>query len=157
MAAPLTNGQKAYLAQLSERAFNRTAALARGRGETVADGWRERGTWRHEQVAKACGKFGLRCCSQDDYGAVKAHFLELLGEPGAALKAEVHGRAEANDRRQVEWKIILLLKRLGKTLPYADGICRQMFRGVSLQDATTRGLWGVYFALKKQERRETTV
>lgn len=137
MSAPLTHGQKAYLAQLSDRAFNLLAAQARGRGEdpaatlgaaldsqfgalglSLADllpsaichlpfpqltPSAQREAFRHAHVAIATGKLGLRCCSQDDYKRVEAHFLDLLGETGKALNA--HLRAETNSRRQVAWKI----------------------------------------------------
>ena len=173
MSAPLTNSQKRYLSQLSDRAFNHLAALARGRGESFPasspsplNGERAgvrgeaislsalRSQFRHAEVAKACSKLGLRCCSQDDYGAVKAHFLHLLGEDGRALKAHVH--AASNGRRQVEWKITQTLGRLGKGMAYAEGICRRMYHGTALMDASDKQLWKLFYALEYQLKRQRT-
>lgn len=142
MAAPLTNRQKAYLAILAQRAW---------RQAPEADAL-DANAWRHEQVAAACGKKGLRCCSQNDYGAVKARFLDLVGEPGRALAADVHGRAELNERRQVLWKIRARCREYGVSEALADGICRQMTRGrglVEVEESST--LWNVYFKLRYYE------
>lgn len=165
MAAPLSNTQKRYLSQLSDRAYNRLAALARGRGEEFppspgGEGWGEggpvsesklRAAFRHDEVAKACGKLGLRCCSQDDYNAVKAHFLTLLGEDGRAFKE--HVRAQSNGRRIVEHKIVQALAALGQRMPYAESICRRMYHGTGLADATDKQLWKLFYALQYQINR----
>ena len=141
MAAPLTNAQKRYLSQLSRQAW---------RASPEADALDE-GTYRRNEVAAACGKLGLRCCSQDDYGAVKGHFQNLLGHPGQALKTMVQGDPEANQRRVVEFKIMNRLTRLGEPLSYGESICRRMTRGAeSLTSAATKTLWKVFFALNKE-------
>lgn len=147
----LSNGQKAYLSQLSDRAFNRLAALAHGRGEELDSSTAARAKFRHEQVAEACGKLGLRCCSQDDYKTVEAHFLHLLGEDGRAMKALVRG--EGNPRRVVEWKITKALEALGRPISYADGICRRMYHGTALMDASDKQLWKLFYALQYQLQR----
>jgi hypothetical protein len=56
--------------------------------------------WRHAEVAKACGKAGLRCCENHDYPIVMAHFLKLAGEDGQALNWLL--RAQSDGRRQAE-------------------------------------------------------
>jgi hypothetical protein len=139
MGAALSNGQKRYLAQLARRAWERDAE---------ADGLDEAG-FRHEQVARAVGRLGLRCCSQDHYGAVKAHFLNLLGQPGRALEADLRGRPELNERRIILWKIKERCREYGIGIGVAEGICRQMTRGRSLEEADeTRTLWNVFFKLR---------
>ena len=149
MSAPLSHRQKAYLAQLAHRAFNRAAAIARGRGETQADDWRARDDWRHDQVSKACGKAGLRCCSQDDYKLVEAHFLELLGEPGRAFNCFV---AAATERRRVaEWKLIHECESAGYPMAYADAICRAQNHGAGLQDVDESTLWRLIYTIRNRD------
>lgn len=139
MSAALTVGQKRYLAQLARSAWRKSAE---------ADSLDEAG-FRHEQVARACGRLGLRCCSQDHYGAVKAHFLNLLGQPGQALAADVRGRPELNERRMILWKIKARCREYGIGIGVADGICRQMTRGRGLEEAEEpRTLWNVFFKLR---------
>lgn len=133
----LTSYQKQRLARLCERAFNRQAALARGRGEAVATDWRSRAAWRHQEVAAACGKEGLRCCDQGDYKVVEARFLELLGESGQAMEAEYRGASEA--QRQVEWVICRACEKWGLPLNYVNAICRTQF-GCDLTEATLHQL-----------------
>ena len=150
MSAPLDNNQKRILSQLCRRAFNRELALARGRGEKLAALSEE--TFRHEHVAKACGKTGLRCCSQADYGAVKAHFLDLLGEHGAAFEAVHHG--EGNARRVAEFKLVQACRLAGLTLAYAAKICQTQFK-CSLEDATEKQIWCITFTMKNRGRKVT--
>lgn len=147
MSAPLTKGQKRYLAQLSDRAFRLLGARARGAGQDwPEDNSANRAAFRHQHVIQASAKHGLRCCGQADYAAVKAHFLSLLGEDGAAMNALVRGGDNA--RRQKEWLIQRELTRLGRTLPYAAGICRRMFHGLSILEASPDQLQKVVSALR---------
>lgn len=171
MSAALSNGQKAYLAQLSDRAFNRLGAMARGRGETFYEGPHEatqRELFRHAEVAKACGKRGLRCCSQEDYKAVEAHFLELLGEHGRAFNAQV--RAATEQRRLIEYKITEACREFGFNITYADAICRSQNHGKGIEEidgsseAGLKCLWRVFYTVRsrglakqKKERREVAV
>jgi len=148
----LTKDQKRYLSQQSDRLYNLDAAKARGRGETPDVTTKARATFRHGHVIAACGKHGLRCCSQEDFATVKAHFQNALGEPGQALKTLVHG--DDNARRQVEWKITRACAALGKSVAYAHGICKQRFHGLHIADASVRQLWGIYFALVKHQQRQ---
>jgi hypothetical protein len=148
MSAALNKGQKAYLAQLFERAFNQAAAVARGRGEEPAVDTKARTTWRHQEVAKACGKLGLRCCSQADYKRVEAHVLDLLGEAGKAFNA--HVRAETNERRIAEWKLVQTCKEFGFHLAYAEAICRRQHNGLGLDDVDEKALWNLMFTVRNR-------
>ena len=150
MAAPLTNDQKRILSPLARRAFNRELALARGRGEKLADLNEQK--LRHEHVARACGKLGLRCCTQDDYGAVKAHFLDLLGEHAQAFRAVHHG--EGNARRVAEYKLVQACEGAGLTLAYAAKICANQFK-CALEDATEKQLWCLMFTVQNRGRKVT--
>jgi ribosomal protein S14 len=149
----LHTNQKAYLAQLARRAFNLEGARARGRGEAFDSSCKAFDAWRQQEVGKACGKLGLRCCDQRDYRTVEGHFLNLLGQPDKALNSFV--KAQSEERRQVQFKIKSMCQRLGKPLDYAHGVCRQMFRGLAYEDASDAQLWKVFFALKYQLERET--
>lgn len=144
MSAPLTKDQKRYLSQLARRALNIVRALARGRGETF-DVKEE--DWRHEEVIAACGKHGLRCCSQDDYAAVKAHFLDKLGQHGDAFNAQV--RAATEKRRQAEAVLVRECEKAGFKLAYADAICRTQNK-CGLFDATEKQLWHLIYTVRNR-------
>jgi len=145
MAAPLTNRQKAYLAMLAKEAFDKCGARsACGAGPLAVSLAEEK--FRHSEVARACGREGLRCCSQDHYGLVKSHFLGLLGREGGAVQAYV--RQASNGLRVIAWKIVERCREYNIPLAKADGICRQMTHGRGLQEVEeTRTLWNVYFKL----------
>lgn len=144
MSAPLSNYQKRHLSQLARRALNHTRALARGRGEefnvTEED-------YRHEQVIEACGKHGLRCCSQDDYKAVEAHLLDKLGQHGPAFNAQV--RAATEKRRVAEFKLDAELKAAGLHVNYANAICQRQFN-CTIFDATERQLWNLVYTVRNR-------
>lgn len=153
MSAPLTRSQKSYLAQLSERAYRRALAMARGSGEeeSFLGEFRDGESYRHEMVARAVGKLGLRCCSQDDYAAVKGHFLEALGEHGAAFNAALRGASNA--RRVVEWKIFHECVTSGLHPSYADKICRAQNHGKTITEIDdVRRLWAVFYTVRNRGR-----
>lgn len=149
MGAPLTNGQKAYLAQLASRARNFRAAVARGQG-TPIDG-RSEEAFRHEEVAAACGKLGLRCASQDDYAAIKGHFLELLGQHQRAFEAEVRSATES--RRQAEAVLVRECEAFGLHLAYAEAICQRQFR-CGLWDASEKQIWCLVYTVRNRGRKK---
>lgn len=143
----LNHQQKRTLAQLARRAFNHVGARVRGATVPPTPGDRQAdldllaasGTskafdaWRQEHVADACGKAGLRLCSQLDYKVVEGHFLELLGQHGRAFNA--HMQAQSEPRRQMEHLVVAACKKWGFHLSYAESICRTIHR-VNLNDAT---------------------
>lgn len=145
MSAPLSNKQKAYLAGVARRAYNMAAAVARGRGEVLEVGAED---WRHAEVAKACGKLGLRCCSQDDYKLVEGHFLDALQRPGEAFNAFVRGAT--NKRRVAEWKVVKECERFGFALGYADKICRAQNHGAGLDDVDEKALWRLVYTIRNR-------
>lgn len=158
MSAPLAKHQKAYLARLAARAYYRSAAIARGRGEVLADDYsssRHTAEWRRKEVAAACGKNGLRCCSQNDYKLVEAHFLNLLGEPGKAMNSFV--QASTEKRRVAEFKVIEACKEFGFHLSYADKVCRAQNHGAGLQEVGEQKLWQIFYTIRNRGRkREST-
>lgn len=152
MSAPLANNQKAYLAQLATRAFNMECAKARGRGETVDCGRETMDTWRHAEVAKATGKAGLKCCSQSDYKAVEAHFLEMLGHHARAFNAQV--RSATEDRRVIEYKITEACREFNFAISYADKICRAQNKGLGLEDVDEKHLWQIFYTIRNRGRKK---
>lgn len=151
MSAPLSNKQKAWLSQLSARAFNRQGALARGRQEYFFDDLPDavaQEKFRHAEVAKATGKLGLRCCSQDDYKAVEGHFQELLGNHGAAFKSQV--KAATETRRLVEYKITQACEEFGFALSYANKICTVQNHGATLEEVDEKKLWQIFYTIRNR-------
>lgn len=140
MSAPLSNKQKAYLAQLIKQAYLRVVGEAGPDVASVED-------WRHQQVAAACGKLGLRCCGQDDYKRIEAHFLELLGEHGRAMKA--HVAAETEPRRQAEAVLVRELERFGLRMGYAEAICQRQYK-CGLFDASEGQLWKLVYTVRNR-------
>lgn len=145
MSAPLSKGQKSYLSQLARRAWAKTIADADGVGP-------EESQFRHDQVALACGKLGLRCCSQDDYKIVEAHFLNLLGETGRAMNALV--RSQDNPRRIARYKLDQALREAQLETGYAEKICRAQFK-CGVNEATEKQLWCLMFTVKNRGRKVT--
>jgi len=136
----LTIRQRQGLAILARRAWEQCPE---------ADGL-DADSWRHEEVSAAVGKRGLRCCSQLDYAALRGHFLEKMGEHGAAFAAQV--RAATEGRRQVLWKIRRRCEEYGVKMDVAEGICRRMTRGKALAEIEDESiLWNVFFKLRHYE------
>jgi hypothetical protein len=152
MAAPLNNDQKRILAKLATRAFQRECALARGRGERPQTDTPAATAFRRREVVRATGKAGLRCCSQDDYGAVKGHFLNLLGEAGQAFEAIHHG--EGNARRIAEFKLLKACETAHLPLSYVAKICANQFK-CALEEATEKQLWCLMFTVQNRGRKVT--
>ncbi len=144
MSAPLTHKQKRYLSQLARRCLNIVRALARGRGERFDV---REDDWRHQEVIAACGKHGLRCCTQADYNAVKAHFLDKLGSHGDAFNAQV--RAATEERRVAEYKLAAECAAAGLHLNYANAICQRQY-GCTLFDATAKQLWTLVYTIRNR-------
>lgn len=157
----LTTKQKSILAQLGKRAFNRAGAIARGArssrsasatptmqgdlDQLALDGGKvAEDNWRHAQVALACGKHGLRLCSQDDYALVKAHFERLLGMEAKSIRTEVHAAGQA--RRTVEVKILQACEQWGVKLSYAATLAK----GKTLDECTVAELWKVLYTLNNR-------
>ena len=151
MSAILSKDQKRYLAQQADRAL----AQSRARGEPIADCGCGKGpdtSFRHNQVIIACNKHGLRCCTQDDYGAIKGRFLDLLGEPGRGMKAMVHGDPAINRRRIAEYKLSEACTQAGVHLTYAEAICRTQHHGATLSDIDEKAIWRLVYTIRARAR-----
>jgi hypothetical protein len=132
----LSTKQKKYLAQLARQAF-------KVRGTPGADF----DEWRHEQVANAVGKAGLRCCSQIDYKAVESHFLDMTGRSGRAMTALVQHQSEP--RRQAEAVLLRELAAAGQHINYANAICRSQFK-CGLFDASEKQIWCLVYTVRNR-------
>ena len=164
----LSKLQKSILAKLARRAFNRAGALARGSisqpstlnsqptlqsdlERLAADGSPNAfNEWRHANVAQACGKAGLRCCSQADYNLVKAHFLALLGEEDKALDAGV--RAATEKRRTSEALLVKACREAGVHLAYADAISQSSGEKKPLDEASTSQIWHLIYTVRTRAK-----
>jgi len=139
MSAPLSKNQKRYLSELSRRAWSKAGPELDGISE--AD-------FRHQEVAAACGKLGLRCADQNDYKLIEGHLLEKLGRHGAAFNAQV--RAATEPRRLVEHKILQACQEFGFGLGYADAICRAQNHGAGLDNVEEKRLWFVFITIRNR-------
>lgn len=104
-------------------------------------------TWRHEQVRIACGRPGLRACSQLDYKRVESHFLDLLGQAGSAFNSQV--QAETEPRRQAEAVLLRELNRFGFRLSYAESISRAQFK-CGVMDASVGQVWKLVYTVRNR-------
>lgn len=149
MSAPLSKGQKSYLAQLARQAWRRECENARVRGEDVDASAGAAQNYRHRAVIEACGKHGLRCCGQDDYGLVKGALLERLGAHGAAFKAMV--RQQTNGVRVAQAVLLRELANAELQVGYAAAICMRQYR-CALEDAGEKQLWSLVFTVRNRAR-----
>lgn len=95
---PLDNAQKAKLSIAARAAYELQTQHGLTTGISFDD-------WRHEQVEIACGKSGLRKCTNKDFRSVLARFYRLAGKEteAAAIYAKtgrVKGSAELNDTHE---------------------------------------------------------
>jgi hypothetical protein len=80
---PLDNAQKAKLSIAAREAYELQTEHGLATGISFDD-------WRHEQVEIACGKSGLRKCTNKDFRAVLARFFLLAGKEKEA--AEIYAK-----------------------------------------------------------------
>jgi hypothetical protein len=132
MPTPLSLKQKRILAMNAREAF-REIPQGDIDGQTFDE-------WRHSEVQRVCGKSGFRCCDQDDYAPLMAHFKHLQGEDGAALNW--HVRSSGQPRRVAMAVLMRSIGQAGITRGYAEAICRSIFK-CGLEEASESQLWKV--------------
>lgn len=103
--------------------------------------------WRHSEVTKACGKNGLRCCDQDDYAGLKAHFLDAAGASGAAFNW--HVRAQSQGDRVAMAVLRRECGAAGVKVAYAAAICLRQFR-CTLEDASEKQIWSLVYTVRNR-------
>ena len=146
----LTNKQKFILSDLSRQAWAKALA-ASGQHE---DDFLSADDFRHQEVARAVGKHGLRCCGQMDYKAIEGHFYTLLGAVPAAFNA--HVRSATEPRRQAEAVLHENLQKFGLPTSYAEAICRRQYK-CSLVEASIQQLWRLIYTIRNRGNRKTGV
>jgi len=139
MSTPLTKGQKAELAQLSNAAWKRSAVREQISAEK----------FRHEQVRIACSKEGLRCCTQEDYQLVRARLLGLLGRPREAQHATLRAATEPLRIAQaVLRRELRQAESIGITDGFAAHICASKYK-CSLGELSARQTWSIIFDVRR--------
>jgi hypothetical protein len=146
MAAPLTNAQKRDLSKMARMAYWRDRRVAELRGEV----WElTEEAYRHNLVARAVGKHGLRCCSQDDYADVRGACHSALGQDDQALYW--HHRGIGNPARVAMAKVRQACTEAGVQLSYAEAICQSVNK-CALADASERQLWRIVYTVRNHRK-----
>jgi len=139
----LTNRQKYVLSDLSRQAWRLALERAGGR----EDDFCTEEDFRHQEVARAVAKHGLKCCDQNDYKAIEAHFLALLGRTEAAQRAQA--RAGTEPKRQAEAVLAENLQKFGLPMAYAESICRRQNK-CSLAEAAANQIWRLVYTIRNR-------
>lgn len=157
MSAPLHNQQKQQLAMLFRDAFEGQRREAREAGAVMEGGiyisaiLNDFDEWRHEQVARACNRAGLTCCSQDDFAALMAHVMALLGRAGDAHYWQE--RAAGNPVRVALYKLHAALREGGLDTSYAAAICQRQYH-CTLDQANAKQLWSLVYTVRNRSRKK---
>lgn len=137
---PLSRRQKWRLSELALQA-------ARAMGEPVHG--LAHAEWRHQEARRAAGVRISEAC-QRDYTALKAHFLNLAGEPEAAFSELM--QADDNPRRVALWNLTRALSERGLPAAYAEAICRRQYK-CSLAQAAAPQLWRLLYTVKNRRAK----
>jgi hypothetical protein len=148
---PLSAKQKQVLSMLARRAYTRL----KGRG---AEGGMREDVWRHEQAKLATaspGTEGRRISEarNSDFKRIESHFLNLLGQAGAAMASEMqHG---TNDVQMAMTKLQEQCALKGLQMSYPAAICRNQYK-CALSDATAKQLWQLVFTVRNRKTKGGT-
>ncbi|WP_043588968.1 hypothetical protein [Geminisphaera colitermitum] len=147
-----TNDQKAQVAMLAKRAYD--AWEMREAHECINDHLSRTACfeqWRHQETGKVTGGITSlrRCVSELHFLPLIAHFNNLLGEGGMALRTLLR-HAEAG-RITVFYKLQQALAERGLSEGYAAAICRRQYK-CDLGDAEEKQLWHLFFTIKNRRK-----
>ncbi|OAI55553.1 hypothetical protein AYO49_05465 [Verrucomicrobiaceae bacterium SCGC AG-212-N21] len=131
----LSNEEKRELSKLARRAWQ---YMTRN-GATDED----EGPFRQRISIQACGR-RISEALRDHYHSIEAAFLLILGETKQALQAA--DKSQTAGRRIALHKLTELLASQQRTLEYAAPLLRNFYR-TTLELATTKQLWAVYYEL----------
>ena len=108
--------------------------------------------WRHRETARiADGEASLRrCISERHYLRLLAHFNDLAGQGGEALRALLRHAEEA--RIVIFFKLQQALAQKGLDEGYAAHIARCKFKK-PLGDCTEKQLWVLFFDVRRAKAR----
>jgi hypothetical protein len=137
-------------------AFAAEGARARALGLPWDDSNAGFDTWRRSWLGFKVGKRGLRCCSQADYRDIIAHCWDARGRLDIA-QSMLQEDPQANEMRQVLWKIRAEAKRANLPPEYAGAICERQY-GCTIQEASLRQLWSLFYTMRNRvnKRLKTT-
>lgn len=135
---PLSREQRQGLAMLAKRAWR-----IHGRGEAE-------NSWRHAQCIRVCGR-RITEAGQRDFLPLRAHFLDLVGQSGAAMN--VHLAAESEPQRIALYKLTQECQKRRLPLAYPEAICRRQYK-CCLAEASAPQIWRLLFTVRNR-RQET--
>lgn len=133
---PLSKEQRQGLARLARRAW------ANFGGGQPFD------AWRHDQCRRAVGR-RISEATQPDFLPLRAHFLNLAGNPAAAFETLM--RAESEPRRVAMHKLQRECAARDLPLAYPESICRRQYR-CGLEDASPKQLWTLVFTVRNRRK-----
>ncbi len=139
---PLSKPQKAHLSRLAKEAW--TMLDRAGAIDEKAD------DWRRDQAISACGR-RISEAVNGDFETLQAHFLGMAGKTDRAFQSAM--RADSNDVRQARHKLDTFCRQHGLQPEYPAKIMRDKFK-TTLDDASAKQLWAVFFDCKRNKGRK---
>lgn len=133
---PLSPSQRSGLAMLAKKAWQKW-----GRGENEH-------AWRHAQSITAVGK-RITEAGQRDFLRLRAHFLDLAGQSGAALNVLL--KAENEPQRIALHKLTRECSQRGLPLAYPEAICKRQYR-CTLAEASAQQIWRLVFTVRNRRK-----
>lgn len=153
---PLSNEQKANIAILAKTAWDAwdgRAAWSEKHRDQVNDPLLSDAkcfeAWRRAEQFRAVGVASLRdATSEAHYLKLRAHFENLIGSSGRALKTLL--RHEEEPKQRALKLIEQSCAERGLDFPnYPAAICRRQFR-CALADATEKQLWNIHYTVRNR-------
>jgi len=140
---PLSKEQRQGLAMLAKRAFEKSSDFRLRTSDFD--------TWRREQSIKAVGK-RITEAGQRDFLRLRAHFLDLAGQSGAALNVLL--KAENEPQRIALHKLTRECSQRGLPLAYPEAICKRQYR-CTLAEASAQQIWRLVFTVRNRRKPAT--
>lgn len=148
VGGPLERNDKASICIKAREAFDK------------ADTHLDFETWRrHEQFLAVTGadrhldktsRLSLRDCTKRDLLKLVAHFQNLGGEPGRAVKT--HLRDAVKDQQLALFKLREVCAERRLDIGYAAKICTSKYK-CALEDASPAQLWKLHFDIKNRRKK----
>jgi hypothetical protein len=117
-------------------------------------------TWRHhEQFIAVTGanplldrtsRLSLLDCNQRDVPKLIAHFQDLAGEPGHAVKTYL--RESMKDQAVALHKLKEACEERGLELSYPGKICKQQYK-CAIEDASPNQIWRLVFTIRNRKKK----
>lgn len=106
----LTNPQKATLAQIARKAYNRQDDLG------LIDDAVSFADWRHSETFAACGISSFRKARQSDFTTIRGHFENLSGDSVRAFDSFMKEGRDIVDSTQTFWHLQETAQKIGEFL-----------------------------------------